>query len=184
FVHVLCFSQPAFPTELVPLQRPTRNIRESHAFRILEALDVVSVIFKAVLEINIFVSLFQVRNNFRHYFLQPPQLKLLYDIVTWIVTQIAISYTVVPFVLLSIKPSFMFYSSWYYSLHSLGILVLLLLPVKKTPRGKNTHENAQLSRSKKLDEGENSLGQNSFSTTNSVCSQSQEVASRHSSLKH
>ncbi|XP_020943532.1 lysophospholipid acyltransferase 2 isoform X2 [Sus scrofa] len=125
-----------------------------------------------------------VRNNFRHYFLQPPQLKLLYDILTWIVTQIAISYTVVPFVLLSVKPSFMFYSSWYYSLHSLGILVLLLLPVKKTPRGKNTHENAQLSRSKKLDEGENSLGQNSFSTTNSVCSQSQEVASRHSSLKH
>ncbi|XP_047638643.1 lysophospholipid acyltransferase 2 isoform X2 [Phacochoerus africanus] len=125
-----------------------------------------------------------VRNNFRHYFIQPPQLKLLYDIITWIVTQIAISYTVVPFVLLSIKPSFMFYSSWYYSLHSLGILVLLLLPVKKTPRGTNTHEDAQLSRSKKLDEGENSLGQNSFSTTNSVCSQSQEIASRHSSLKH
>lgn len=106
---MLGFSQPAFPTELVPLQRPTRNIRESRAFRIVEALDVVSVIFKAVLEINIFVSLFQVRNNFRHYFLQPPQLKLLYDILTWIVTQIAISYTVVPFVLLSVKPSFMFY---------------------------------------------------------------------------
>lgn len=49
------------------------------------------------------------RNNFRHYFIEPPHLKLLYDVITWILTQIAISYTVVPFVLLSIKPSFMFY---------------------------------------------------------------------------
>ncbi|XP_054425861.1 lysophospholipid acyltransferase 2 isoform X2 [Pteronotus mesoamericanus] len=123
-----------------------------------------------------------VRSNFRHYFIEPPLLKSLYDALTWAVTQIAVSYTVVPFVLLSVKPSFAFYSSWYYCLHVAGILVLLLLPVKKTQRGKNTHENVQLSRSKKLDEAENSLGQNSFSTSNSVCNQNQEVASRHSSL--
>uniref|UniRef100_G1RS11 Membrane bound O-acyltransferase domain containing 2 n=1 Tax=Nomascus leucogenys TaxID=61853 RepID=G1RS11_NOMLE len=122
------------------------------------------------------------RNNFRHFFIEPSQLKLFYDVITWIVTQVAISYTVVPFVLLSIKPSFTFYSSWYYCLHILGILVLLLLPVKKTQR-KNTHENIQLSQSKKSDEGENSLGWNSFSTTNNVCNQNQELASRHSSLK-
>ncbi|XP_052505149.1 lysophospholipid acyltransferase 2 [Budorcas taxicolor] len=124
-----------------------------------------------------------VRNNFRHYFLEPPQLKFLYDVITWIATQITISYTVVPFVLLSVKPSLMFYSSWYYSLHFAGILVLLLLPVKKTQKGKSTHENVQLSRSKKFDERDSSLGQNSFFTTNSVCNQNQEIASRHSSLK-
>ena len=56
-----------------------------------------------------YFCLFQVRNNFRHYFIEPPQLKFLYDVITWIVTQIAISYTVVPFVLLSVKPSLMFY---------------------------------------------------------------------------
>ncbi|XP_066091463.1 lysophospholipid acyltransferase 2 isoform X4 [Saccopteryx bilineata] len=123
------------------------------------------------------------RSNFRHYFIKSPQLKLLYDIVTWMVTQVAVSYTVVPFVLLSIKPSFTFYSSWYYCLHIIGILVLLLLPVKKTQRGKTTHENVQLSRSKKSDETENSLGQNSFSITNNVCNQNQELASIHSSLK-
>jgi lysophospholipid acyltransferase 1/2 len=49
------------------------------------------------------------RKNFRHHFMEPSQLKLFYDVITWVVTQIAISYTVVPFVLLSIKPSFMFY---------------------------------------------------------------------------
>ncbi|KAM8773945.1 lysophospholipid acyltransferase 2 isoform 2-T2 [Rhynchonycteris naso] len=123
------------------------------------------------------------RSNFRHYFIKSPQLKLLYDIVTWMVTQIAVSYTVVPFVLLSIKPSFTFYSSWYYCLHIIGILVLLLLPVKRTQRGKTTRENVQLSQSKRSDETENSLGQNSFSITNYVCNQNQELASRHSSLK-
>lgn len=50
-----------------------------------------------------------VRNNFRHYFVEPHQLKLFYDIITWAATQITISYTVVPFVLLSINPSFTFY---------------------------------------------------------------------------
>ncbi|KAM4804265.1 membrane-bound glycerophospholipid O-acyltransferase 2 isoform X2 [Urocitellus parryii] len=118
------------------------------------------------------------RNNFRHYFLKTPQLKLFYDIITWAVTQIAISYTVVPFVLLSIKPSFTFYSSWYYCLHVCSILVLWLLPVKKTQKGKNIHENHQLSQSRKVDERENSLGEDSFSTTNSICNQNQEKASR------
>ncbi|XP_047379063.1 lysophospholipid acyltransferase 2 isoform X2 [Sciurus carolinensis] len=118
------------------------------------------------------------RNNFRHYFIKTPQLKLFYDVITWAVTQIVISYTVVPFVLLSIKPSFTFYSSWYYCLHICAILVLLLLPVKKTQRGKNTHENIQLSQSKKFDGRENSLGEDSFSTTNSICNQSQGKASR------
>ncbi|KAM9201537.1 lysophospholipid acyltransferase 2 isoform 2-T2 [Dugong dugon] len=57
------------------------------------------------------------RSNIRHYFIEPPQLKLFYDVITWIVTQIAISYTVVPFVLLSIKPSFMFYRKKESNLH-------------------------------------------------------------------
>ncbi|XP_038968139.1 lysophospholipid acyltransferase 2 isoform X4 [Rattus norvegicus] len=123
-----------------------------------------------------------VRNNFRHYFVEPPQLKLFYDIITWAATQITISYTVVPFVLLSINPSFTFYRSWYYCLHICSILVLLLLPVKKSPRKKNTEENAQPSWAKKFDERENSLGQNSFSMMNNVCNQNQDTGSRHSAL--
>ncbi|XP_053523135.1 lysophospholipid acyltransferase 2 isoform X3 [Artibeus jamaicensis] len=117
------------------------------------------------------------RSNFRHYFVGSPQRKLLYDVVTWAVTQVAVSYTVVPFVLLSVRPSLAFYSSWYYCLHIAGILVLLLLPVKKTQRGKSTHENVQLSRSKKFDETETSLEPNSFPETNSV--RSPEAASAH-----
>ncbi|XP_023560573.1 lysophospholipid acyltransferase 2 isoform X2 [Octodon degus] len=121
------------------------------------------------------------RSNFRHYFTDPPQLKFCYDILTWMVTQIAISYTVVPFVLLSVKPSFTFYSSWYFCLHICGILVLLLLPVKKSRRGETTSENLEPSPSPKSDKRDSSVGQNSFPTTNSISSQSQEVGLRHCS---
>lgn len=79
------------------------------------------------------------------------------------------------------KPSPFPFSSWYYSLHICSILVLLLLPVKKSQRGRSTQENVQLSWAKKFDEGENSLGQNSFATTNNVCNQNRDTASRHSS---
>ncbi|KAG8011551.1 Membrane-bound O-acyltransferase domain-containing protein 2 [Nibea albiflora] len=46
-----------------------------------------------------------VRHNVRPYFLQSPAHKLVYDVITWAATQIAICYTVVPFVLLSVGPS-------------------------------------------------------------------------------
>ncbi|XP_010620974.1 lysophospholipid acyltransferase 2 isoform X1 [Fukomys damarensis] len=111
------------------------------------------------------------RNNFRSYFTEPTQLKLCYDIITWTVTQVAVSYTVVPFVLLSVKPSFTFYSSWYYCLHICGILVLLLLPVKKTRKGETAHAVFQPSPCKKSEDRDGSPGRNSFPTTNSIASQ-------------
>lgn len=53
----------------------------------------------------------QVRHNIRPYFLQSSSHKLVYDVITWVATQIAICYTVVPFVLLSVGPSLKFYRS-------------------------------------------------------------------------
>lgn len=52
---------------------------------------------------------FQVRHNVRPYFLGSPTLKFVYDVITWAATQIAICYTVIPFVLLSVGPSLKFY---------------------------------------------------------------------------
>ncbi|KAM5262794.1 lysophospholipid acyltransferase 2 [Ctenodactylus gundi] len=120
-----------------------------------------------------------IRKNLRHYFVDPPPLKLLYDVLTWAVTQVAISYTVVPFVLLSIKPSLMFYSSWYFCLHICGILVLLLCPVKKTQRGAPAPGSDQPSPSKACGTRDSALGHNSFSTTNSISSESHAAACRH-----
>ncbi|MEQ2160562.1 hypothetical protein GOODEAATRI_000475 [Goodea atripinnis] len=75
-----------------------------------------------------------VRHNIRPYFLVTDSHKRIYDVITWVCTQVAISYTVVPFVLLAVGPSLKFYSSWYFSLHLLCLLVVLVLPVKSRRR--------------------------------------------------
>ncbi|XP_059898176.1 lysophospholipid acyltransferase 2b [Gadus macrocephalus] len=71
-----------------------------------------------------------VRHNVRPYFQCSPAHKLLYDVITWASTQIAICYTVVPFVLLSVGPSIKFYRSWCFSLHLGCVLLAVALPVK------------------------------------------------------
>ncbi|XP_047200811.1 lysophospholipid acyltransferase 2 [Girardinichthys multiradiatus] len=75
-----------------------------------------------------------VRHNIRPYFLVTDSHKRIYDVITWVCTQVAISYTVVPFVLLAVGPSLKFYSSWYFCLHLLCLLVVLVLPVKSRRR--------------------------------------------------
>lgn len=71
-----------------------------------------------------------VRHNVRPHFLGSPSHKFVYDVITWAATQIAICYTVVPFVLLSVGPSLKFYRSWYFCLHIGCILLAIALPVK------------------------------------------------------
>lgn len=51
----------------------------------------------------------QVRHNVRPLFQGTVTHRLVYDIITWAGTQIAICYTVVPFVLLAVGPSLKFY---------------------------------------------------------------------------
>lgn len=51
----------------------------------------------------------QIRKTFRHYFLRRRGLKLGYDVVTWASTQLTICYTVMPFLLLSVEPTFIYY---------------------------------------------------------------------------
>uniref|UniRef100_A0A665UF80 Membrane-bound O-acyltransferase domain-containing protein 2-like n=1 Tax=Echeneis naucrates TaxID=173247 RepID=A0A665UF80_ECHNA len=71
-----------------------------------------------------------VRHNVRPYFLQSASLKMVYDVITWAATQIAICYTVVPFVLLSVGPSIKFYRSWCFGLHIGCVLLAVAFPVK------------------------------------------------------
>ncbi|XP_061824331.1 lysophospholipid acyltransferase 2 [Nerophis lumbriciformis] len=75
-----------------------------------------------------------VRHNIRPHFLVSDSYKRIYDVITWAWTQVAISYTVVPFVLLTVGPSLKFYRSWYFCLHLLCLLVALALPVRSRRR--------------------------------------------------
>ncbi|KAM4693498.1 lysophospholipid acyltransferase 2 [Discoglossus pictus] len=121
-----------------------------------------------------------VRSNVRHHFLHSSELKLFYDVITWITTQVAISYTVAPFVLLSVRPSLQFYSSWYYCLHIVCILVLLLLPARARKKQTNDKESAVAPLSKTREEATIS-GHNSHSTSNNNCNQREETTWRHTS---
>lgn len=71
-----------------------------------------------------------IRNTCRHYFLSSVPLKMAYDVATWVVTQLAVCYTVAPFVMLAVEPTIKFYKSMYFHMHILSILVLLLLPIR------------------------------------------------------
>ncbi|XP_040443870.1 lysophospholipid acyltransferase 1 isoform X3 [Falco biarmicus] len=71
-----------------------------------------------------------IRNNCRRYFLSSVPLKIAYDAVTWVVTQLAVCYTVAPFVMLAVEPTIKFYKSMYFHMHILSILVLLVLPIR------------------------------------------------------
>ncbi|XP_023388016.1 lysophospholipid acyltransferase 1 isoform X2 [Pteropus alecto] len=71
-----------------------------------------------------------VRNNYRHYFLSSKALKFVYDLVTWAVTQLAVSYTVAPFVMLAVEPTISLYKSMYFYLHIVSLLIILFLPVR------------------------------------------------------
>uniref|UniRef100_A0A3Q3WT53 Uncharacterized protein n=1 Tax=Mola mola TaxID=94237 RepID=A0A3Q3WT53_MOLML len=85
-----------------------------------------------------------VRHNVRPHFLASDSHKRVYDVITWACTQIAISYTVAPFVLLTVGPSLKFYRSWYFCLHLLCVLVVLVLPVKSRRRqAKEQHDGRQ-----------------------------------------
>uniref|UniRef100_A0A8C6UPB5 Membrane bound O-acyltransferase domain containing 1 n=1 Tax=Neogobius melanostomus TaxID=47308 RepID=A0A8C6UPB5_9GOBI len=76
-----------------------------------------------------------IRKSFRHYFLGSKILKLGYDIVTWAATQLAICYTVMPFLLLAVEPTMIYYRSMYFHGHILSILAAVVLHRKHNRRG-------------------------------------------------
>ncbi|XP_077455666.1 lysophospholipid acyltransferase 1 [Stigmatopora argus] len=79
-----------------------------------------------------------VRKLFRHHFLSSRGLKLGYDILTWVSTQLAISYTFMPFLLLGVEPTMVYYRSMYFHVHIISILAMFVLYPKlksKVPSG-------------------------------------------------
>ncbi|XP_069814036.1 lysophospholipid acyltransferase 1 isoform X2 [Dendropsophus ebraccatus] len=74
----------------------------------------------------------RMRNIFRHYFISSKLTKIFYDIITWIVTQLAISYTVAPFFLLATGPTIKLYKSLYFYFHIVILILLILLSIKSS----------------------------------------------------
>uniref|UniRef100_A0A8C4T4L7 Membrane bound O-acyltransferase domain containing 1 n=1 Tax=Erpetoichthys calabaricus TaxID=27687 RepID=A0A8C4T4L7_ERPCA len=94
--------------------------------------------FTFITAIPITMAARAVRNNIRHHFLVSQMMKTMYDIMTWVFTQFAVSYTVMPFILLNV--SFLFFLRYmYFHFHIISILVLILLPIKKNPHSIQYH---------------------------------------------
>ncbi|XP_072267727.1 lysophospholipid acyltransferase 1 [Pyxicephalus adspersus] len=88
--------------------------------------------FTFITAIPVMLASRAVRNNFRQYFMTSKMHKFGYDILTWIVTQLAISYTCAPFFLLAVEPTIKLYKSFYFYFHIAVIIVLLVLPNKQS----------------------------------------------------
>lgn len=74
------------------------------------------------------------RKSVRHFFLGSRGVKLGYDIVTWAATQLAICYTVMPFLLLAVEPTLVYYRSMYFHMHIISILAAFVLHRKHKAR--------------------------------------------------
>ncbi|KAM4045842.1 lysophospholipid acyltransferase 2-like isoform 2-T2 [Anomaloglossus baeobatrachus] len=73
----------------------------------------------------------KVRQTVRPMFQHTLWSRLIYSLITWLCTQMAMSYTVAPFILLALGPSFQLYRSLGFCLHILPLLLLLILPHRK-----------------------------------------------------
>uniref|UniRef100_A0A8C4F8N8 Membrane bound O-acyltransferase domain containing 1 n=1 Tax=Dicentrarchus labrax TaxID=13489 RepID=A0A8C4F8N8_DICLA len=90
--------------------------------------------FTFITAIPITMAARTVRKSVRHYFLASRALKLSYDILTWAATQLAICYTVMPFLLLAVEPTLIYYRSMYFHVHIISILAAIALHHKHKPR--------------------------------------------------
>uniref|UniRef100_A0AAV2MBP4 Lysophospholipid acyltransferase 1 n=1 Tax=Knipowitschia caucasica TaxID=637954 RepID=A0AAV2MBP4_KNICA len=75
-----------------------------------------------------------IRKSIRPFFLGSKVVKCGYDIVTWAATQLAICYTVMPFLLLAVEPTIIYYRSMYFHVHILSILTTAILHQKSKAR--------------------------------------------------
>lgn len=69
-----------------------------------------------------------VRRHVRAYFTDSFEAKLLYDIITFIVTHLVLAYITFPFVLLEFEGSIRLYNKMYWCLHVAAVLALILTP--------------------------------------------------------
>ncbi|XP_055359259.1 lysophospholipid acyltransferase 1 isoform X2 [Betta splendens] len=83
--------------------------------------------FTFITAIPITIAARAVRRSVRHLFLGSDGLKLGYDVITWAATQLAICYTVMPFLLLALESTMIYYRSMYFYVHIISILAAIAL---------------------------------------------------------
>ncbi|XP_031607670.1 lysophospholipid acyltransferase 1 [Oreochromis aureus] len=103
--------------------------------------------FTFLTAIPITIAARAIRRSIRHYFLGSRVMKLGYDILTWAATQLAICYTVMPFLLLAVNYTIVYYRSMYFHVHIISILAAVALHRKHKPREPTTTKTSSVSSS-------------------------------------
>ncbi|XP_022105774.1 lysophospholipid acyltransferase 2-like [Acanthaster planci] len=73
----------------------------------------------------------KVRYVVRPFFLSSSKMKLFYDVITWLCTYVTLAYIITPFTYLRLQPTLQFFNSYYWFLHVLAALVLLVFPSRR-----------------------------------------------------
>ena len=74
----------------------------------------------------------KVRRNVRPFFQSSSQMAFLYDAITWTCTRLACPYLAAPFVFLSLRNTWTFYSSYFFFLHLGSAILIVALPEGKS----------------------------------------------------
>nr|XP_002120717.1 membrane-bound O-acyltransferase domain-containing protein 2 [Ciona intestinalis] len=91
----------------------------------------------------------KVRRAIRPKFQNSSKSRFFYEVVTFLATQMAIGYSVVPFVLLEWNGSFQFYKSMWFCGHVIGFAMLLLVPASRSQSAKSKTDQSEQSNGKK-----------------------------------
>lgn len=81
------------------------------------------------------------RRCIRPMFQSNAQLRLIYDILTYITTRVIMAYLIFPFILLELAPSFAVYAKLYFFGHILGLIGIFIVP-KVFPPPKIKHKSS------------------------------------------
>ncbi|CAJ0578969.1 unnamed protein product, partial [Mesorhabditis spiculigera] len=76
------------------------------------------------------------RRCLRYRFLQSPSKKMIYDLITFLATKVALAYATYSFVTMHFYPSFFIYSRVYFIPHIIAVLLIFLTPLAFRPEKK------------------------------------------------
>ncbi|CAL1530166.1 unnamed protein product [Lymnaea stagnalis] len=76
----------------------------------------------------------KIRQNIRPLFQSSRTLKIVYEVISFLGTQIGLAFLVLSFVILHWEPTIRFHSSFYWCCHIVIGLILIVLPSRRSPR--------------------------------------------------
>jgi hypothetical protein len=89
-----------------------------------------------------------IRRTVRPYFQANATTKVIYAILTWVGTQFALNFAVIPFALMEVRKVWYFYKTWYFFVPVLSIVLALTLNGASTKSSKKQEPSQETEKKK------------------------------------